>query len=93
MTMLKRHLFHHLGLAAINVAIVALAMIDFYLGIGVMIGSVLSAIVSAFRNHRRQLRRTAEIDALDERLSTAIASVRQATAQARRDTGEKQRWS
>ena len=85
-----RHLIYRLGLAVMEAAIVVVAMIDRRAGIGVLIGIGVSAIFSAFRDHRLQRRLAAEAAELDQRLS---ASARQAVDQARTDVAEEHRWS
>jgi putative Mn2+ efflux pump MntP len=87
-----RHLIYRLGLAVAQAAIVVVAMIDRYAGIGVLIGIGVAAFISAFRDHRLQQQRAAEAAELDQRLAAALALGRQA-AQWRADSAEEQRWS
>lgn len=79
---LGRHLIRHLVLAALQGAIVVVAMMDHRAGIGALIGIGVAAIITAFRDHRQQQRRAAESAAFDERLSVAMAAIRQTAAQA-----------
>jgi hypothetical protein len=70
---LRWHLVDRLVPAAIEVALVAIAMMDLYLGIGVIIGLGASAISSAIRDHRREQRRHAELIAEVDRQLGAVA--------------------
>lgn len=85
-----RHLIHRLGLAVAQAMIVVAAMADRYVGLGVLIGIVVAAIISAFRDHRLQRQRAAEAAEIDHQLSAALLA-RQAVGQARADSAE--RWS
>lgn len=75
---LWRYLLRHVGLATLQAVIVVVAMLDRHVGVGVLIGIGVSAVVSAFRDHRRQRRLAAEAAELDQRLSAALAAGRPA---------------
>ena len=78
-----RRLVYHLVLAGLNAALVAVAMLDHHVGVGVVIGFGVSAVVSAVRDHRRQSKIAAESARLDAELSSTLAAFR-----ARRDRRE-----
>jgi hypothetical protein len=90
-----RHLIYRLGLAAMQAALVVMAMIDRSVGIGVLIGIIGSAIYSAFRDHRRERRLAVEAAELDQRLSAALAAIRQAAVdeKQRTDAAKERHWS
>jgi putative Mn2+ efflux pump MntP len=90
-----RHLIYRLGLAAMQAALVVMAMIDRSVGIGVLIGIGVSAIYSAFRDHRRDRRRAVEAAELDQRLSATLAAIRQAAVdeKQRTDAVKERHWS
>ena len=75
---LWRYLIRHLGLAALQAAIVGVAMLDRHVGVGVLIGIVVGAVLSAFRDHCQQRRRAAASAELDQRLATVLAARRPA---------------
>lgn len=83
---LRRHMTRHLGTAAINVAIVVVAMLDFYLGVGAIVGIVASAVAFAIRDHRRDQKHAAEAADLDRQLAAVVAKARGAVV-------SEERWS
>lgn len=91
--MFGRHLIYRLGLAAGQGVIIVAAMVDRHVGIGALIWIGTVAIISAFRDHRRQRRRAAESAELDLRLSAALSWFRRSAAQGCSDAVEEQRWS
>lgn len=77
----SRHaLRYHAVLGTIDLVIVAMAMVSFSAGIGVMIGITTARIIFAVRAHRHERRRAREREAesrrLDERLAAALAARR-----------------
>ena len=75
---LWRYLIRHLGLAALQATIVGVAMLDRHVGVGVLIGIAVGAVLLAFRDHRQQRRRAAASAELDQRLATVLAARRPA---------------
>lgn len=71
-----RRLIHHLVPAALNAALVGVAMLDHHVGVGVVLGFGVSAVVAAVRDHRHQSKIAAESARLDAELSSALAAFR-----------------
>lgn len=69
----RRPLLYHSVLGLIDVTIIAMAMISFSAGIGVIGGVVLARVIFAVRELRSERRRAAQSRVLDDRLAAALA--------------------